>query len=252
MIPSNLVISWSQGWCSIISWGRTLRWTEGTLTSIALHDTYFGDVWSEFHDFMNDQIFWTKNHLVTWGHLAGSFADLSIRILSFVQVLSEFRSWDMAWRWTLSAWSQSHTKPSYTASLGSRDHNVLLSHDRKNMLPPLSSPMAHCYTILLWRVSGVKVRPNQLRTLSPPLSDCLCIIYIIYMWIMELPTSSQLIRSGATKLWYSDDILCRWSVISSIDLHCTTDCKHELLHLLPLCWREFKLNKVSGYLLISY
>jgi len=148
--------------------------------------------------------------------------------------------------------SQSHTKPSYTASLGSRDHNVLLSHDRKNMLPPLSSPMAHCYTILLWRVSGVKVRPNQLRTLSPPLSDCLCIIYIIYMWIMELPTSSQLIRSGATKLWYSDDILCRWSVISSIDLHCTTDCKHELLHLLPLCWREFKLNKVSGYLLISY
>ena len=73
--------------------------------------TYFGDVWSEFHDFMNDQIFWTKNHLVTWGHLAGSFADLSIRILSFVQVLSEFRSWDMAWRWTLLAWSQSHTKP---------------------------------------------------------------------------------------------------------------------------------------------
>ena len=39
MIPTNLGISWSQGWCSIISCGRTLRWTEGTLTSIALHDT---------------------------------------------------------------------------------------------------------------------------------------------------------------------------------------------------------------------
>lgn len=76
MIPTNLGISWSQGWCSIISWGRTFRDRGDTdihCTS-RRYCTYFGDVWSEFHDFMNGQIFWTKKPLGHLGSLGRFFS----------------------------------------------------------------------------------------------------------------------------------------------------------------------------------